>query len=79
MPNTAVEPPNMEEEVNSPVKDDDDPPVSEPPVAENEDHSEDETAMEGLDLVTEVSRDVVRRPLTFKLTPEDRAFARALS
>ena len=28
MPDTAVEPPNLEEEVNSPVNDDDDPPVS---------------------------------------------------
>ena len=61
----------------------DDAPVSEPPVAKNEDHSEDETVMEGLDPVTEASRenvrDQLRRPLTFKLTPEDRAFARALS
>ena len=35
----------MEEEFNSPVNDDDDPPVSEPLVAENEGHSEDETVM----------------------------------
>ena len=70
MPDTAVEPPNMEEEVNSPVNDDDDPPVSEPPVAENEDHDEGETVVEEPDLVTEespeVKHDQLRRRLTSK-------------
>ena len=70
MPDTAVEPPNLEEEVNSPVNDDDDPPVSEPPVAENEDHDEGETVVEELDLVTEespeVKHDQLRRRLTSK-------------
>ena len=58
MPDTAVEPPNLEEEVNSPVNDDDDPLVSEPPVAENEDHDEGETVVEEPDLVTEESPEV---------------------
>ena len=40
MPDTLVGSPNLEEEVNSPVNDDGDLPVSEPPVSENEDHSE---------------------------------------
>ena len=88
MPDTAVEPPNMEKDVNSPVNDDDDPPVSEPPVAENEDHSEDETQVEEPDPVTEESREIerdqLRRRLTskqseLKATPEYRAFTRAFS
>ena len=36
---------------------------SEPPVAEKDDHSEDETQVEEPDSVTEESRDVVREPL----------------
>ena len=37
--------------------------LSEPPVAEKHDHSEDETQVEEPDSVTEESRDVVREPL----------------
>ena len=37
--------------------------LSEPPVAEKEGHSEDETQVEEPDLVTEESRDIVREPL----------------
>ena len=58
-----MKPPNQGKEVNSPVKDDDDPPVSEPPAADNEDHSEDETQVEKLDPATEESRDIVRDQL----------------
>ena len=39
------------------------PPISEPPVAEKEDHSEDETQVEEQDPVTEESRDVVHEPM----------------
>ena len=63
MPDTAVEPPNLEEEANSPVNDDDGPPVSEPPVAENEDHNEGETVVEEPDLVTEESPEAKRDQL----------------
>ena len=51
MPHTMAGPLNLEEEVNSPVNDDGDLPVSEPPQVEE------------LDLVTEESRDIVREPL----------------
>ena len=70
MPDTAAEPPNMEKEVNSPVNDDNDPSVSEPPVAENEDHSEHETQVEELDPVTEASRDIVRAQSRRRLISE---------
>ena len=46
MPGTVVKSPNLEEEVNSPVNDDGDLPVSEPPVTENEDHNEEEAQVE---------------------------------
>ena len=45
------------------MNDDDDLPFSEPPVAEKDDHSEDETQVEEPDPVSEESRDVVREPL----------------
>ena len=38
--------PNLEKEVHSPVNDDGDIPVSEPPVTENEDQSEEDTQVE---------------------------------
>ena len=43
--------------------DDGDLPFSESPVAEKDDHSEDETQVEEPDPFTEESRDVVREPL----------------
>ena len=55
-------PQNLEEDVNSPMNDDGDLPFSEP-VAEKDDHSEDETQVEEPDRVAEESRDVVREPL----------------
>ena len=54
---------NLIEEVDSPMNDDGDFPFSEPPVAEKDDHSEDETQVEEQDPVTEKSPDVVREPL----------------
>ena len=71
MPDTVVEQPNLEEEVNSPVNSDNDPPVSEPPVAENEDHNEDETQMEEPASVTEESRDIVRDRLRRRVTSKE--------
>ena len=56
MPGTAMKSPNLEEEVNSPVNDDGDLPVSEPPVAEAEDHREGEPRVDMSDPVTEKSR-----------------------
>ena len=63
MPDTVAEPPILEKEVNSPMNDDDDPLFSELSVAENEDHSEDETPAVERDPITEESRDVLREPL----------------
>ena len=60
-PDTLARPQNLQEEVNSPMNDDGDLPFPEP-VAEKDDHSEDETQVEGPDPVTEESRDVVREP-----------------
>ena len=60
---TAVKSPNLEENVNSPINDDGDLPVSEPSVTENEDHSEEEPQVEVSDLVTERSRDMVHDQL----------------
>ena len=54
---------DLDEEVNSPMNDDGDLFFSEPPVAEKDDHSDDETHVEEPDPVTEESRDVVREPL----------------
>ena len=51
-----------------PEHDDNGPPVSEPPVAENEDHSEDEKQVEKLDLVTEESRNIERDQFRRRLT-----------
>ena len=42
MPDIEAEPPNLEGEAKSPVNDDNDAPVSEPPVAENEDPNDEE-------------------------------------
>ena len=50
---------NLDEEVNSPMNDDGDLLFSEPPVAEKDDHREDETPVVEPDTVTEESRDVV--------------------
>ena len=61
-PDMMARPQNQEEEVNSPMNDDGDLPFSEP-VAEKDDHSEDETQAEEPDPVTEESRDVVRELL----------------
>ena len=61
-PDTMARSQNLEEEVNSPVNDDGDLPFSEP-VAEKDDHSEDETQVEEPDPVTtKESRGVVREP-----------------
>ena len=57
----------LEEEVKSPVNDDGDLPVSEPPVSENEDHSEYGTQVER-DLVTDESPEVEREQLRRRLT-----------
>ena len=54
---------NLEDQVNSPMNDDGDLPFPEPPLAEKDEHSEDETQVEGPAPVTEVSRDVVGEPL----------------
>ena len=62
-PDTMARPLNLDEKVNSPINDDGDLPFFEPPIAEKDDHSEDETQVEEPDLVTEESRDVVREPL----------------
>ena len=62
-PDTRARPLNWNEEVNSPMNDDGDLPFSEPPVAQKDDHSEDETQVEEQDPVTKESRDVVREPL----------------
>ena len=57
----AKESSNLEEEANSPVKDDNDSPVSEPPFAEDEDpRSCDWEAFRGFE------RDQLRRRLTWK-------------
>ena len=70
MRDTLVGSPNLEEEIKSPVNDDGDLPVSEPPVSENEDHNEYGTQVKEPDLVTdespEVERDQLRRRLTSK-------------
>ena len=58
MPDTVARPPILEEEVISPVNDDCDLPISEQPVAEKEDHSEDETQEEEPDPVTEECRGI---------------------
>ena len=58
MPDTVARLPILEEEVNSPVNDDCDLPISEQPIAEKEDHSEDETQVEEPDPVTEESRGI---------------------
>ena len=63
MPDTVAGSPKLEEEGNAPLNDDCDPPISEPPIAEKEVHSEDETQVEEPDLVTKDSRDIVREPL----------------
>ena len=49
----ATESPNLEEQANSPMGEDDGSPVSEPPVTEIEDPSEDKRQVEEPDLVTE--------------------------
>ena len=56
MPNTAAEPPTLEGEDSPPVIDDDDgSPVSEAPIAEDEDPNEGERQVEEPDHVTEES------------------------
>ena len=45
------------------MNDDGDLPFSEPPVAEKDDHSKDETQVEELEPITDKSQDVVREPL----------------
>ena len=68
MTDTAVKSPSLEEEVNFFVNDDDDVPVSEPPITENEDHSENEPHVEESDPVTEKSRGIVHDQLRRRLT-----------
>ena len=62
-PDTTASLLNLDEVVNPPMSDDGDLPFSEPPVAEKDDHSEDETQVEEPDPITEESRDVVHEPL----------------
>ena len=61
-PDTMARPQKMEEEVNSPMNDDVDLLFSEP-VAEKDDHSEEETQVEAPDPVTEEPPNVVRELL----------------
>ena len=68
MPGTTAKSPKLEEEVNSPWNDDVDLPVSEPPVTENEDHSEDEPQVEVSHPVTDKSRNIVHDQLRPRLT-----------
>ena len=63
MPDAVAGSPKLEEEINSPRNDDGDLPISEPPVAAEEDRGEDETQVEEPDPVTEESREIVRDPL----------------
>ena len=83
MRDTLVGSPNLEEEIKSPVNEDGDLNVSEPPASENEDHNEYGTQVTEPDLVTdespEVERDQLRRRLTSKQPLECRVWARAFS
>ena len=62
-PDTMARPLNLEKDVTLLMNDDADLPLSEPPVAEKDDHSEDETQVEERNPITEESREVVREPL----------------
>ena len=68
MPGTTVRSLNLEEEVNPLVNDEGDLPVSEPPVAENEGHSENEPKVKESDPVTEKSLHIVHDQLRRRLT-----------
>ena len=60
MPDTVAEPPHLEGGINTPVNDDNDAPVFEPPVAEDKDPNDEEQRLKVPDIVAEGSRDIER-------------------
>ena len=60
MLDTVAEPPHLEGEINTPVNDDNEAPVFEPPVAEAKDSNDEEQRMKVPDIVAGRSRDVER-------------------
>ena len=72
VPDIVAEPPDLEGEIDTPVNDDNDAPVSEPSVAESEDPNEEDRRGKEPDFVAEGSRDSEPDQLRQSLTQSRR-------